>query len=75
MGLTEKGTASRLIRVLRKLSLPTSIGVPAEELIPQIMHDKKRRGKKITLVVLKKIGACELLPISTDDLSRYVVTQ
>lgn len=75
MGLTEKGTASRLIRVLHKLSLPTSIGVPAEDLIPQIMHDKKRRGKKITLVVLKKIGEAELLTISTDELSRYIVTE
>ena len=75
MGLTEKGTASRLIRVLHKLSLPTSIGVPAEDLIPQIMHDKKRRGKKITLVVLKKIGEAELLTIPTDELSRYIVTE
>ena len=74
MGLTEKGTADRLIRVLHKLSLPTSIGVPAEELIPLAMHDKKRRGKEITLVVLKKIGACELVTVPTDELSRYIVT-
>lgn len=74
MGITEKGTASRLIRVLRKLGLPTSIGVPAEELIPLAMHDKKRRGKEITLVVLKKIGDCELLTVPTDELSRYIVT-
>lgn len=74
LGLTEKGTADRLIRVLHKLSLPTSIGVPAEELIPLAMHDKKRRGKEITLVVLKKIGACELVTVPTDELSRYIVT-
>ena len=52
LGLTEQGSTRRLIDVLHKLSLPTSIGVSAEELIPQIMHDKKRRGKEMTLVVM-----------------------
>ena len=74
MGITEKGTASRIIRVLHKLSLPTSIAVPAEELIPQIMHDKKRRVKKITLVVLRRIGEAELLTIDTSELPKYIVT-
>lgn len=36
MGITEKGTASRIIRVLHKLSLPTSIAVPAEDSFPRL---------------------------------------
>ena len=74
LGLTEKGTAGRIIRVLRKLSLPTSIGVAAEELIPHIMQDKKRRGKEITLVVLESVGKSRLLTVNTADLPRYIVT-
>ncbi|MEE3453255.1 3-dehydroquinate synthase [Dialister sp.] len=74
LGITEKGTAERILKVLKKLSLPTSIGIPAHELIPEIMHDKKRRGKKMTLVLLEKIGKSKLLTISTDELKKYIVT-
>lgn len=74
LGLTEKGSTQRLIDVLHKLSLPTSIGVAADELIPQIMHDKKRRGKEITLVVMETIGKAGLLKVPTDDLAKYIVT-
>ena len=75
LGLTESGSTRRLIDVLHKLSLPTSIGVPAEELIPQIMHDKKRRGKEMTLVVMEKIGKANLLKVPTDELGKYIVTE
>ena len=74
LGLTEKGSTRRLIDVLHTLSLPTSIGVAADELIPQIMHDKKRRGKEITLVVMDAIGKSSLLKVATDELGKYIVT-
>ena len=74
LGLTAKGSTRRLINVLHKLSLPTSINVSAEELIPQIMHDKKRRGKEITLVVMDTIGKASLLKVPTDELGKYIVT-
>jgi 3-dehydroquinate synthase len=38
------------------------------------MHDKKRRGKKITLVVLERIGKAQLLTIDTSELPKYIVT-
>lgn len=74
-GITEKGTASRLISVLQKLNLPTSIGLPGEEIIPRIMQDKKRRGDSITLVVLKQLGKCELLKVKVSELDQYIVTE
>lgn len=73
--ITEKGSARRLQQVLQKLHLPTGIHVPAEELIPSIMQDKKRRGSRITLIALQQIGKAELLPVETRDLPHYIVTE
>ena len=64
-----------MFRAVHHLSLPTSIAVPALELIPQIMHDKKRRGGEITLVVLDKIGKAHLLKVKTSELDKYIVTE
>ncbi len=73
LGITEAGSTERLLAVLKKLSLPTSIGVAAEELIPHILHDKKRRGKEITLVTMDTIGKASLAKVATDRLGEYVV--
>ncbi|HAQ44796.1 MAG TPA: 3-dehydroquinate synthase, partial [Dialister sp.] len=61
--------------VLKKLALPTAIGVPAEELIPHALHDKKRRGKEITLVVMRSIGRAELVKVPTEALADWIVTE
>ncbi len=73
LGITEAGSTERLLAVLKKLSLPTSIGVAAEDLIPHILHDKKRRGKEITLVTMDTIGKASLAKVATDRLGEYVV--
>ncbi len=72
MGLTKAGTAERIRSVLQRLSLPTEAEVPAAELLPHIMHDKKKRGRRITLVVLEEIGKAKLLPVDAGELGRYV---
>ena len=75
LGYTESGCTDRLRAVLKKLALPTAIGVPAEELIPHALHDKKRRGKEITLVVMKEIGQAELVKVPTEALADWIVTE
>ena len=75
LGYTERGCTDRLRAVLKKLALPTAIGVPAEELIPHALHDKKRRGKEITLVVMKSIGRAELVKVPTEALADWIVTE
>lgn len=75
LGYTESGCTDRLRAVLKKLALPTAIGVPAEELIPHALHDKKRRGKEITLVVMKEIGRAELVKVPTEALADWIVTE
>ena len=75
LGYTESGCTDRLRAVLKKLALPTAIGVPAEELIPHALHDKKRRGKEITLVVMRSIGRAELVKVPTEALADWIVTE
>ena len=74
MGLTEPGTAARIERVLRQLSLPTAVPLPAADLVPHIMHDKKKRGRTITFVALRRIGESFLLPVSEEEIAHFVET-
>ncbi|MBQ5321757.1 MAG: 3-dehydroquinate synthase [Oscillospiraceae bacterium] len=46
----------RLISALKKLSLPTEISESPEALRQAIEHDKKKSGKKISIVTVPKIG-------------------
>jgi len=72
LGLTEAGTAERISNVLQKFSLPVRIKASTEALLPQIGHDKKKRGNSITLIILDRLGECRLLPLASADLAQYV---
>ena len=72
MGLTEKGTSARLNKVLEQYGLPTDVQASADDLLRYIGKDKKKRGNHMTLIILKKIGESELLPIMAEDLPNYV---
>ena len=63
---TEKGSAERIEKLLKKFGLPTEVDIKTEKLISAMLHDKKRRGDKINLVLLNRIGDAftESLPIS-----------
>lgn len=62
MGLTERGTAARLLALEQALQLPTAL--PGElshaELIQAMMQDKKNAGNVLTVILLHHIGACYL---------------
>lgn len=55
-GLTEKGTALRLERLLKKYNLPTKTDIELKTLCDLALSDKKSRGSSIKLVLIKKIG-------------------
>ena len=44
---------------------------PIEELIPYFSADKKKAGRKLTLVTIAGIGDCRLTEVDIDDVSRY----
>lgn len=55
-GLTRKGTADKIERLLKKFGLPTSCSAPAGDIVRAAANDKKREDGGITLVMLHDIG-------------------
>ena len=57
---------ARLLPVLKKLGLPTRAGIPGKDLKRALSHDKKMRGKDITLIRVDRVGSyrTETLPFS-----------
>lgn len=71
LGLAEEPFADRLCALLRAQELPTQTEFDAESMAKAALSDKKRRGGKITLVLPRKIGKCELHEIPTDELRDF----
>ncbi len=66
-GLTEKGTAQRLIALEKALSLPTELPeIPEEDLLHAMTQDKKNAGDTLTVILLRRIGECYLHKTTTE---------
>lgn len=72
LGLTAAGTAEELSRVLKKFALPVTAVFDAREILQAMALDKKKSGKKITLVVIEKIGAGRLHKIDWQEIPAYI---
>ena len=70
-GYTEIGTANRIEKLLQKFNLPTTAIVSAQKITDIMLFDKKRRGNKINLVLLKKIGSSFVEPIESQKLKVF----
>lgn len=57
----------RLICVLEKLNLPTTVNFETEKIIEAMSHDKKMSGNEITVVYVEKVGSyiMRTIPFST----------
>ena len=71
-GLTASGTADRIEAVLQKCGMPTSCEFTPEELCAAAMLDKKRRGEKMNIVLLRDIGDSFVYQIKCADLLGFV---
>lgn len=67
-GLTKKGCANRIQNLLEKLGMPYEIDVDIKSLWQITSNDKKKRGKKLTLVLIKDIGESYLYETDADKL-------
>lgn len=56
IGLTEKGTAERMIKILENYNLPREVEISGSELAEAVAVDKKGVGSRINLILLNKIG-------------------
>ena len=62
----------RLLKILTKYSLPTTVSSDADTLISYIAHDKKASGSKITIVLVNEIGTYEMQEIEISEIKKYI---
>ncbi len=62
----------RLISVLKRYSLPTSVDYGSDSLISYILHDKKMSGDEITVILCKEIGSYEMRKIKVEEIKKYI---
>lgn len=65
--MCESGVKARLIKVLEKLNLPTSINYDTDTVIEAMRHDKKMSGDKITVVYVPGVGTYEMKTMPFDE--------
>lgn len=70
LGITEKGTTDRLIKVLEKNGLKISDTHTDKEIISAMNGDKKRTGTGIKFVMINKIGSSFINPIKYEDINK-----
>ena len=63
---------ARLIPVLKKLKLPTSINADPKKIIYAMSHDKKMAGDKISVVRVEKIGSFEIKKVDFSEFSKEI---
>ena len=70
-GDTETGTADKIEKLLKKFSLPTTTDADIGELVNIMLYDKKRRGDKLNLVLVKNVGNSFIKALSTGELKDF----
>jgi 3-dehydroquinate synthase len=70
--LTDSECMGDLVKALERYGLPTRCDFSAKELAAAALHDKKRSGGTITLVIPRKTGQAELCEIPVDQLESFI---
>ena len=71
-GVCPEGTPERIARLLREHGLSLAFDVGADEVFDEALHDKKRSGSSICLVVLREIGRAAIAPTPLDEFRRII---
>ena len=70
MGWCDGDCHEQIAAILRRSGFPMTCPYGTQELASAALHDKKRRGGEITLVIPEAIGKCELKKIPVEDLEK-----
>ena len=62
----------RILSLLNLFGLPTSTHYTAEELYTYTLSDKKRSADKISLIIPRSIGNCEIIPTPVNHLLSFI---
>ena len=72
MGLTDQGTATRIMWLLERFGLPIFTHHSAEILVDAALSDKKRAGDTVNLILPIRIGECTISPTSVSELESII---
>lgn len=70
-GWCDEKCCKQIICILEKAGFPLTCPYSAEDLARAALHDKKRRGDLITLVIPEEIGNCTLKKIPVGELAEF----
>ena len=62
----------RLLTLLKNYGLPPSFGFDKEKAFEVLQKDKKKAGRSISFIVLKKIGQAEVKTLAMDELQTLI---
>lgn len=68
-GLTEKGTAERIEKVLEKYNMKTADVHALSDIVASMQSDKKRTGSGINFVFLSSIGNSFIHPVENENIN------
>jgi 3-dehydroquinate synthase len=72
MGHCDRALLQRLCAVLKRYHLPTAYHGEPGDLAQSCLHDKKRAGNTIRLILVSEPGKADLIPVAADELSRML---
>ncbi len=70
-GLTQRGTAERIKKLLEKYGMKTKCPYPLKDVVTAMGSDKKRTGSSIKLVLLKEIGTSFIHTVEIDKTKEF----
>ncbi len=72
LGVTDQGTATRILWLLERFGLPIFTHYGAAELCSAALSDKKRSGDTVNLILPEAIGKCTIHPTPVSDLEAVI---
>ena len=72
LGFCRKSCVDAVEACVREFGLPDSSDKLAEELLPYVFSDKKRRADSISLIVPRQIGQCDVMAVGADDIVNWL---
>ena len=63
---------SRILAILEKFGLPSSVDYPVEDIYAYTLSDKKRSGGTVNLIIPNSIGNCSVVPTPVEHLKSFI---
>ena len=71
-GFCDVTLPEKVVSILKKFTLPTETKYTAEDLFSAALSDKKRAGSHVNLIVPRRIGLCDIMPMPISELKEFI---